>query len=49
MVKKQKADGRLVCAICASPAVALEAYGVLKGETATCYPVLKILLFTNNL
>lgn len=41
MVKKQKTDGRLVCAICASPAVALETYGVLKGETATCYPVLK--------
>lgn len=39
MVIKQKEDGRLCCAICASPAVAFSKFGVLKGETATCYPV----------
>ncbi|WP_020613708.1 DJ-1 family glyoxalase III [Sediminispirochaeta bajacaliforniensis] len=30
--------GKLVSAICAAPAVALEAFGVLKGKKATCYP-----------
>ncbi|KAF4363761.1 hypothetical protein F8388_000426 [Cannabis sativa] len=38
MVKKQAADGRLYAAVCASPAVALGAWGLLKGVKATCYP-----------
>ncbi|XP_065861980.1 protein DJ-1 homolog B-like [Euphorbia lathyris] len=38
MVKKQAADGRLYAAVCASPAVALGSWGVLKGLKATCYP-----------
>jgi protein deglycase len=32
------ADGRLVGAICAAPAVALGAWGLLKGRTYTCFP-----------
>lgn len=31
MVKKQAANGRLYAAVCASPAVALGSWGVLKG------------------
>ncbi|KAF5478572.1 hypothetical protein F2P56_005120 [Juglans regia] len=38
LVKKQAADGRLYSAVCASPAVALGPWGVLKGLKATCYP-----------
>lgn len=34
---RQKAAGRLVCAICAAPIV-LEAAGVLEDESVTCYP-----------
>ncbi|XVF88032.1 hypothetical protein PTKIN_Ptkin19aG0016700 [Pterospermum kingtungense] len=37
-VKKQAADGRLYAAVCASPAVALGSWGLLKGLKATCYP-----------
>ncbi|KAJ0103015.1 hypothetical protein Patl1_04816 [Pistacia atlantica] len=38
MVKKQAADGRPYAAVCASPAVALGSWGLLKGLKATCYP-----------
>ncbi|PON98419.1 DJ [Trema orientale] len=38
LVKKQAADGRLYAAVCASPAVALGSWGLLKGLKATCYP-----------
>ncbi|XP_009342289.2 protein DJ-1 homolog B-like [Pyrus x bretschneideri] len=38
LVKKQAADGKLYAAICASPAVALASWGVLKGLKATGYP-----------
>ncbi|KAL4280998.1 hypothetical protein GQ457_03G024430 [Hibiscus cannabinus] len=38
VVKKQAADGRLYAAVCASPAVALGSWGLLKGLKATCYP-----------
>jgi len=31
-------DGKLVAAICASPAAVLGPFGVLKGKKATCYP-----------
>lgn len=30
--------GKLVCAICASPAVVLAPLGILKGKKAVCYP-----------
>ena len=36
-LRRQKADERLVCAICAAPTV-LEAAGVLENEDVTCYP-----------
>ncbi len=34
---RQKASGRLLCAICAAPIV-LEAAGVIDDESVTCYP-----------
>eukprot|EP00922_Rhytidocystis_sp_ex-Travisia-forbesii_P014588 GHVS01021800.1.p1 GENE.GHVS01021800.1~~GHVS01021800.1.p1 ORF type:complete len:188 (+),score=38.29 GHVS01021800.1:221-784(+) len=39
-LKTQKAEGRLIAAICASPAIVLEAHGLLEGETAVAYPAL---------
>ena len=36
-LRRQKADGGLVCAICAAPTV-LEAAEVLEDEDVTCYP-----------
>ncbi|PAL80174.1 hypothetical protein CEJ83_19785 [Acinetobacter baumannii] len=38
IVKKPASDGRLNAAICASPAVVLGSWGLLKGLKATCYP-----------
>jgi len=35
---KMNSAGKLVAAICASPAVVLEPAGILKGRKATCYP-----------
>ena len=37
LVREMNAAGELVAAICAAP-IALEAAGVLKGKTVTCYP-----------
>ncbi len=37
-VEKALNQGRLVSAICASPAVILAKHNLLKGYTATCYP-----------
>ena len=37
-VRKALEDGKLICAICASPAVILATHDLLKGYTATCYP-----------
>jgi len=31
-------SGKLVCAICASPAVVLAPLGILNGKKFTCYP-----------
>lgn len=36
-------SGKLIVAVCAAPTV-LEAYGVLEGHVATCYPGMKELL-----
>ncbi|OMO92414.1 ThiJ/PfpI [Corchorus olitorius] len=38
VAKKQAEDGRFYAAVCASPAVALGSWGLLKGLKATCYP-----------
>jgi len=37
-VREQAAAGKLFAAICAAPALALQAYGVLKQRRMTCYP-----------
>ena len=37
ILKKQKEDGKLYGAICASPAVVLATHGLV-GEGATCFP-----------
>jgi len=39
-VKRHYADGRLLAAICASPAFALPPCGVGAGKRVTCYPAL---------
>jgi 4-methyl-5(b-hydroxyethyl)-thiazole monophosphate biosynthesis len=35
---RQHSDGRLLGAICAAPAVVLQAHGLLQGRQATCHP-----------
>lgn len=37
-IKEMNAEGKLVCAICAAPAVVLPATGALDGRDWTCYP-----------
>jgi 4-methyl-5(b-hydroxyethyl)-thiazole monophosphate biosynthesis len=37
-IKEMAGAGRLVCAICASPAVVLAPLGVLQGRRFTCFP-----------
>ncbi|HOK94569.1 MAG TPA: DJ-1/PfpI family protein [Anaerohalosphaeraceae bacterium] len=41
MLKQQRATGRLYAAICASPAVVLNAHGLLEGRKATCHPAFR--------
>jgi len=38
MLKSQNSQGKLIAAICASPAVVLLPLGLLDGKTATCHP-----------
>jgi len=38
LIKDMAAAGKLVCAICASPAVVLSPLGLLSGKKFTCYP-----------
>ena len=38
LIKKMHAEGKLICAICAAPAVVLNKTGILSGKKATCYP-----------
>lgn len=38
ILKRQREQGRLYGAICASPAVVLEHHGLLQGRRATCHP-----------
>jgi len=38
LLKSMAAEGKLICAICASPAVVLFPLGLLKGKKFTCYP-----------
>ena len=41
MLTKQHAEGKLVAAICAAPAVVLQPLGILQDKRATCYPAPK--------
>ena len=38
LIKNMAAAGKLICAICASPAVVLSPLGLLEGKKFTCYP-----------
>jgi 4-methyl-5(b-hydroxyethyl)-thiazole monophosphate biosynthesis len=38
LVKKMNAEGKIIAAICAAPAVVLAPLGILNGKKATCYP-----------
>jgi len=38
LLKDMAANGKLICAICASPAVVLSPLGLIKGKNFTCYP-----------
>lgn len=38
LIEKMNSEGKLIAAICASPAVVLSPTGVLKNKSATCYP-----------
>ena len=38
MLQKMKRSGKLIAAICASPAVVLAPNGILDGKKATCFP-----------
>lgn len=40
LLEKQNGEGKIVAAVCAAPAVVLEAKGILRGKKATCYPAL---------
>ena len=41
LITRMAAAGKLVCAICASPALALAPLGLLSGRKFTCYPGLE--------
>jgi len=41
LLKDMTAAGKLICAICASPAVVLSPLGLLAGKKFTCYPGLE--------
>ena len=38
LLKDYHSQGKLICAICAAPALVLTAAGILEGHRATCYP-----------
>jgi 4-methyl-5(b-hydroxyethyl)-thiazole monophosphate biosynthesis len=38
LLKEMAADGKLLCAICAAPALVLAPLGLLSGKKFTCYP-----------
>lgn len=41
LLKKMASEGKLICAICASPAVVLHPLGLISGKKFTCYPGLE--------
>jgi putative intracellular protease/amidase len=48
IVKRQKATGKYIAAICATPSIALFPHGVLDHVKATCHPSVKDILIKNN-
>ena len=38
LLKKMAAEGKVICAICAAPALVLAPLGLLAGKNFTCYP-----------
>jgi len=38
LIKKMSTNGKLICAICASPVIVLAPLGLLKNKKFTCYP-----------
>ena len=47
LITKMNNEGRIIAAICASPALVLAPSGVLNGKSATCYPGMEKSFFTN--
>ncbi|MFH1552839.1 MAG: DJ-1 family glyoxalase III [Candidatus Omnitrophota bacterium] len=41
LILKMHSEGKLIAAICASPALVLAPTGILSGKKATCYPALE--------
>lgn len=41
LLKEMAANNKLICAICASPVLALSPLGLLEGKNFTCYPGMK--------
>lgn len=41
MLKKQRAEGRAIAAICAAPAVVLHPLGLLRSEATSCHPAFR--------
>lgn len=41
LILKMHSEGKIIAAICASPALVLSPTGILKGRKATCYPGLE--------
>lgn len=41
LLKNQEKNGKLIAAICASPALVLKAHEIGVGKTITCYPSFK--------
>ena len=38
IIKEMNGQGKVIAAICASPAIVLSPLGILNGKKATCYP-----------
>ena len=47
-IEEMLSRGKLVCAICASPAVVLASRNLLKGKKATCYPAEQFIKMIGN-
>ena len=41
-IRRQKAEGRLICAICAAPTILVDADVLSEGQHVTCYPTCSV-------